>query len=292
MDATGWPIRQWGVIDQKGDIIVSAKHQMVWSYKEGFANVVDDGKWGFLDLEGNLAIPCQFDVAEPFENGLAFVRVGSYYGAKNWNGYIDKRGKFVWRPHDFKARDAARRHEELENQKKNKKPSISLFSDPKSKEKGLLVTCPSKIPLKGENAGEVPIQVFNLSDDEVFIEVTKPKSLSYSVEFRTGGSAGGGGGAVIFPDNINLLKRLHASTVQDGKQFTCGCCIMEIEGKLDAGALDSGRARGTVSVRIRGYYRKNGKGFSEFIDLPIELVEPTDNLRDGSGPADTQPGSK
>ena len=287
-DATGWPIRRWGVINRRGDIIAPAKYDTVWSYQEGLANVVENGKWGFLDLEGALAIPCQFNVGEPFENGLAYVRVGDYDEATEWSGYINKRGEFIWRPSDYKARDEARRQKQSE-ELKMKTPSITLLTDPDSQKKGLLVTCPSKIPLTGENAGKVPIRVVNLLDEEVFLEVTGSESLSYSLEHWNGGSSGGGGSFTIFPDNTNLLKRLHASSYRDGKIFTCGCCITRINGRLDPDVLDVGRARGTVTVRIRGFYRNSGKYFSESVDLPIELVELTDGQQDGADQPATAP---
>lgn len=165
-DETGWPVRQWGVINRKGELIAQAKYDTVWSYKEGFANVVHDGKWGFLDLEGNLAIP--------------------------WDG----------------------------------------------------------------------------------------------------GFSGGGGSTTFFPDNTNLLKRLHATSYRDGERFTCGCCFAGINGRLDPDVLNVGRARGTVTVWIRGFYRTSGKHFSESVDLPIELVEQADGQQDGADHPATTPDSK
>lgn len=271
-DETGWPVRRWGVINRQGEMIAPAKYDTVWSYKEGFVNVRQGGKWGYLDLAGNLAIPCEFDGAEPFENGLAYVRVGRN-AATEWSGYINPLGKFIWRPSDFEALDEAQRKKVREDLEKKEAPTIALLLDPQSDKKGLLVTCPSKIPLNGEDAGKVPIRVINLLDEEVFLEVTGSESLSYLLNSWDGGFSGGGGGATNFPDNTNLLQRLHATSYKDGKRFTCGCCSAKISGKLGPEALDMGRARGTVSVRIRGFYRNSGKRFSEYVDLPIELIE-------------------
>lgn len=291
-DETGWPVRQWGVINRKGEVIAPAKYETVWSYEGGFANVVQNGKWGFLDLEGNLAIPCQFEVGEPFENGLAYVRVGDNVEATDWSGYIDQRGEFIWRPSDFEARDEARRKKAREELEKEEVPTIPVLSDPKSDKKGLLVTCPSQIPLKGPNAGKVPIQVINFLEEEVFVEVTGSESLGYSLKHWDGGISGGGGSFRIFPDNTNLLKRLHATSYRDGKRFTCGCCFATINGTLDSDVIENGRARGTVTVWIRGFYRNSGTHFSEFVVLPIELVEQTAGQQGGPDQAAPHPESK
>lgn len=288
MDDTGWPVRLWGVIDREGKFVAPAKYASVWSYKEGLANAFLDGKWGFLDLNGNLAIPCQFDVAESFENGLALVTSGRNDKATKWSGYINGRGEFIWRPSDFKERDEARakalQTKQLEEEQKKKAPTIVVLTDPESKEKGLLITWLKKIPFKGENAGKVPIRVTNLLDEEVFLEVTGLESLSYSLDHWDGGFSGGGGSSTIFPSNTNLLKRLHASSYSDGKRFTCGCCGAKINGKLDSDALHVGRARGTVTIRIHGFYRNSGKQFYESVDLPIELVEKVESQDDAEEP--------
>jgi len=47
-------------------------------------------KWGFVDETGSMVISEQFDGAQPFEDGVAFVQVGSKAG------YINKEGKYVW----------------------------------------------------------------------------------------------------------------------------------------------------------------------------------------------------
>lgn len=284
-DKTGWPQRRWGAIDHGGKLVVPAEYKTVWSFREGMAKVVNEEGNGFVNLAGELAIPCKFACVDPFENGLAYVRVGGYDDKVSWSGYIDKRGKFVWRPLDFAAKDKARAKAML--QEKSRIPTIKLLAG-KSNERGLLLTWPKKIPFRGDGAGQIPISVVNLLDKEVFIEVTGVESLSYSLEPWNGGYCGGGGGFTIFPDNANLLKRLHATHYTNGKGFTCGCCIAVINGKLGAQALAFGRARGTVTVWIRGFYRNSGKYFSESIELPIELVEPEDGQAGAAEPA-TQP---
>ncbi len=280
-DAEGWPIRRWGVIDRTGRLIVPAIYETIWDFEEGMAKAVAVGKFdmtrdgddGFLDLDGRLAIPCRFRTVSPFQNGLAMVRVGNYSDDKGWDGYINKKGEFVWRPSDYKARDEAREKAIAIMKAERANPSIVILQDPASKEKGLLVTCPRTIPFNGAKAGQIPIQVINRLDEEVFLEVTGHESLDYALETWEGGSTSGGGGVVIFPDNTQLLKRLHATHYSEQGDFTCGCCSTVIRSTIPSDALESGRARGTVGLRISGYYRKSGKEFFELVELPIELVE-------------------
>ena len=80
----------------QGEIITDA----IWikpdfsSYSEGFHIVVQmvDGqrKLGYLNNSGVLTLPCVFDVADDFEDGLAYVRIG------NRCGYIDEAGREVY----------------------------------------------------------------------------------------------------------------------------------------------------------------------------------------------------
>ena len=95
-DETHWHERRYGLVNLQGDIITDAK----WikpdfsSYSEGYHIVVQmiDGqrKLGYLNNNGALAIPCIFDDANDFENGLAYVRIGSRCG------YIDVDGREVY----------------------------------------------------------------------------------------------------------------------------------------------------------------------------------------------------
>ncbi|MBN1908594.1 MAG: WG repeat-containing protein [Pirellulales bacterium] len=272
LDDTGWPLRRWGAIDKTGRLVIPAKYETLWSFEEGMAKVVDASGSGFVDLDGKQVIPCTFKSADPFKNGLALVRVGPFCDDKTgWEGYINKKGDFVWRPSDYQARDAARAKEEAE--KKARKPSIVLLTDEATKKKGLLITCPKKVPFKGDKAGKILIRITNLLEAEVFVEVEGNESPGYSLESWDGGFASGVGSMWVFPDNTYLLKRLHASRYSGDKRITCGCCMAMIVGQLDESALEMGRARGTISLDIRGFYRNTGKSFSESIELPIELVE-------------------
>ena len=98
---------RWGIIDSQGrfrtkptlDPLIVEEWGLEFS--EGRARVARGGKVGFVDSEGLLVIRPRFDAAEPFSGGLARVMVdapafGDSSRAK-W-GYIDRQGRWVWRP--------------------------------------------------------------------------------------------------------------------------------------------------------------------------------------------------
>ena len=98
------------------------------------------------------------------------------------------------------------------------------------------------------------------------------------------------GAVLLFPDNVQLLKRLHAATYRkDGSPFVCGCGLAHIHSKVEPAVLKMGPARGTIDLYLRGYYRNSGKYFGESIELPIEISEaakPTELLKSTTAPAD------
>jgi hypothetical protein len=292
-DESGWPARHWGVINKDGEMIVEPKFENIWPFEEGMAVAILDGKWGFLDVEGNLAIPCKFDSGTDFYKGLAYMRMGSDLDT-SWSGYINKQGEYVWCPKDFAEKDKARAKAKAKADElaEEANPSIKILIGKDAKGKGLRVTYPSKIPFEGEGAGEIPLTVVNLLEDDVFLEVTGNESCGASLDYWNGGFFGGGGSFTIFPGNTNLLKLVHATRYKGDESFTCGCCITRTKAKINPAALKSGRARGTVSVSFAGYYRSTGKHFFEIVDLPIELVEQTDGQQDGADQPATAPESK
>ena len=77
-------------IDINGKIVISAKYELAIPFSEGLAIVrLDNQKWGYIDKTGNFIIPAQFNYAKSFSEGLAVVRINEKMG------YIDKTGTFV-----------------------------------------------------------------------------------------------------------------------------------------------------------------------------------------------------
>jgi len=77
----------YGVIDLKGNEIVTPIYYEIRSYKDGMAAVKTENGWGYIDLNGNEVIPTKFYSVTDFENGKAVVntKAGEKY-------LIDKKG--------------------------------------------------------------------------------------------------------------------------------------------------------------------------------------------------------
>lgn len=85
-----------GFIDKTGKMVLKTPYDVTVSFSEGLAPVrVGDqktGKWGCIDKSGKLVIPAQFPDKPVFKNGLAKLKTPEGIG------YIDKTGKWVWKP--------------------------------------------------------------------------------------------------------------------------------------------------------------------------------------------------
>ncbi|MHC4200683.1 MAG: WG repeat-containing protein, partial [Planctomycetota bacterium] len=113
-----------GYIDSTGKVVIEPRFDKGRCFTEGLAcvnigglaaNMVSwgeryrGGKWGYVDKTGQIVIRPQFDIAESFRGGLARVDVGGRRvsgGVKNPSdhyvdgnvGYIDRAGRYVWKP--------------------------------------------------------------------------------------------------------------------------------------------------------------------------------------------------
>ena len=83
-----------GFVNKSGEMVIEPQFlNNATPFREGLSAVCyPHGKYGYINTEGVLVIPMQFEVAQPFSDGLAAVRVDSKWG------YIDKTGKFVIEP--------------------------------------------------------------------------------------------------------------------------------------------------------------------------------------------------
>ena len=56
-------------------------------FSEGKMPVKGEGGWGYLDTDGNIVIPCQYQIAYPFSEGFASVKLDNktYYINRNMN---------------------------------------------------------------------------------------------------------------------------------------------------------------------------------------------------------------
>lgn len=72
-----------------GEILIPAKYDHSWPFREGLAHVRLNGKFGFVDKSGNEIIPLKYDMTDFFSEGLTIVELNGKYG------FIDKTGKVV-----------------------------------------------------------------------------------------------------------------------------------------------------------------------------------------------------
>jgi len=89
--------REMAFINKNGDIVFTVTNGF-WAdkFSEGLANVsIRKGSgpeaWGYINRKGDFVIKPQFQQAKPFYHGLAKVFLNGQ------EGYIDKRGQFVWK---------------------------------------------------------------------------------------------------------------------------------------------------------------------------------------------------
>ncbi|MFS0558743.1 WG repeat-containing protein [Brevibacillus sp. 179-C9.3 HS] len=84
--------RKYGLIDDKGKVIVNYKFDYISSFVDGFARYSKGGKYGFIDMQGNEVIKAQFDSVGDFKFGRAVASINKKYGM------IDRTGKWIIKP--------------------------------------------------------------------------------------------------------------------------------------------------------------------------------------------------
>jgi hypothetical protein len=89
---------KWGFIDKTGKVVIEPRFEAVNDFSEGLAVFRQGTKSGFIDRTGRIVIEPRFDYATSFEAGLAEVQLNCNAVAVCDVGYIDKSGKYVWKP--------------------------------------------------------------------------------------------------------------------------------------------------------------------------------------------------
>ena len=77
---------KYGFITENGEEIAPCIYDIAYPFNEGLACVCKDGKYGYIDLEGETAIPFDYDRATPFVEGLAYFSIGDTYGFMDQTG--------------------------------------------------------------------------------------------------------------------------------------------------------------------------------------------------------------
>lgn len=84
--------RERGFIDRNGNIIARG-YANAWRFSEGLAPVQkSNSKWVFINKQGSTVISQEYDLANTFHEGLAYVKRG------RWFGFVDRNGQEVIRP--------------------------------------------------------------------------------------------------------------------------------------------------------------------------------------------------
>jgi hypothetical protein len=91
---------RWGYMDSKGKIVVPAEYDKAEPFSGGLGLVLMMGKGvGFVNAAGKLAIGplADYNDVESFKDGLARVWFSQRTNESGVWGYIDTKGKLVWR---------------------------------------------------------------------------------------------------------------------------------------------------------------------------------------------------
>ncbi len=74
---------RWGFINLSTKQQFDLEFQLIEPFSEGLALVKKGDKFGYIDLNSKLKISCNFDTATPFDNGLAMVSKNGKHGVIN-----------------------------------------------------------------------------------------------------------------------------------------------------------------------------------------------------------------
>lgn len=85
---------------------IAPRYEGAQTFSEDLAAVKQGGKWGYIGTDGETVIPFQYDLAQPFKEGLAIVGKASTRAIETWDGgaytenvyemgFIDHAGKFT-----------------------------------------------------------------------------------------------------------------------------------------------------------------------------------------------------
>ena len=96
-----WDEGSFGFINKVGEVVIPYQFYDAKGFSEGRCVVGIQRKgrtlYGFIDEAGNWVVRPSFYFANSFENGLARVNSDPQGADEAW-GYIDRNGKWLWRP--------------------------------------------------------------------------------------------------------------------------------------------------------------------------------------------------
>jgi hypothetical protein len=86
-----------GYVDKSGAFVIPTAFSFCDDFSEGLADVLSNEKWQYIDTKGRVVLEVPYDQVRAFKNGSASVDEGKS-GPDQKFGYIDKRGKQIWKP--------------------------------------------------------------------------------------------------------------------------------------------------------------------------------------------------
>ena len=90
---------QWGYLDEKGNISISAQYDFVEEFSEDHAFAVKNGLWGMIDKKGKTIIPFLYASIGNMENSQSWIKVGlakKKYAYASPNGQIYPDSSLEW----------------------------------------------------------------------------------------------------------------------------------------------------------------------------------------------------
>jgi hypothetical protein len=82
---------KWGIIDAQGNFLIPPTLWNWCRFQDGLAPLATkEGKWGVIDRVGAFVVPPVYDYLGPFDCGLSLARVGE--GARACFGFINRNG--------------------------------------------------------------------------------------------------------------------------------------------------------------------------------------------------------
>ncbi len=79
---------KFGYVDDSGAVIIKHSYQVAMPFENGMAKVKKGDKWGYIDETGTPVIAIQYDDIQPFNNGIARVKKGKKLGYIRQDGSI------------------------------------------------------------------------------------------------------------------------------------------------------------------------------------------------------------
>ena len=98
------PGKGYGYMDKNAKFVIEPQFREAKEFSGGLAPVKTEKGWGYIDKTGKMVIQDKFSDGDPFMGPLALVNIttGKVDPKDNFPeilfGYIDKTGKYVWKP--------------------------------------------------------------------------------------------------------------------------------------------------------------------------------------------------